>query len=58
MTKVLICGDLAWSNTEAREIFAGLAEIVVSTYHERCMLWTKCFLLSPSEWTLQTGPIF
>jgi len=45
MTKVLICGDLAWSDTEAKEIFAGLAEIVVSPYHERYMLWTKRFLV-------------
>ncbi|KAF9650977.1 hypothetical protein BDM02DRAFT_3092038 [Thelephora ganbajun] len=28
MTKVLICGDLAWADAEAKEMFAGLAEIV------------------------------
>jgi len=58
MAKVLICGDLAWSDTEAKEMFAGLAEIVVSPYHERYMLWTKRFRLFPSEWTLPTGLIF
>jgi len=33
MTKVLICGDLAWSDAEAKEMFAGLAEIIVGPYH-------------------------
>jgi len=30
MTKVLICGDLAWADAEAKEMFAGLAEVIVS----------------------------
>ena len=30
MTKVLVCGDLAWANAESKEMFAGLAEIIVS----------------------------
>ena len=34
MTKVLICGDLVWSNAEAKELFAGLADVVVSLYAE------------------------
>ena len=32
MTKVLICGDLAWADAEAKEMFAGLAEVIVSIY--------------------------
>lgn len=38
MTKVLICGNLAWADTEAKEMFAGLAEIVVSPYRQRYAL--------------------
>jgi len=34
MTKVLICGDLAWADDEAEEMFAGLAEVIVSPYHQ------------------------
>ena len=33
MAKVLICGNLAWTDAEAEEIFAGLAEIIVSSCH-------------------------
>ena len=32
MTKILICGNLAWTDAEAKEMFVGLAEIIVSLY--------------------------
>jgi hypothetical protein len=35
MTKVMICGDLAWAGVEAKEMFAGLAEIIVSPFLAR-----------------------
>ena len=32
MYKVLICGGLVWADTEAKEIFGGLANMIVSPY--------------------------
>lgn len=33
MTKVMICGDLAWADVEAKDMFTGLAEIIVRQFH-------------------------
>jgi len=56
MTKVLICGDLAWADAEAEEMFAGLAEIIVSPCRPPSEAELSFFLF-PSEWTLPTGLI-
>lgn len=57
MTKVLICGDLAWSGDEAKEMFAGLAEIIVRLFFTRYIKPETKPPFIYSEWTLPTGPI-
>ena len=58
MTKVLICGDLVWAEVEAKEMFAGLAEIIVRVLSLVLMCLGTKLLVFCSEWTLPTGLIY